>query len=47
MLPQLRPFVEPGGSAEKRSGEESGKLRYPMRGGSSGRRVQLKVEELP
>ena len=44
---RLGEWIDLGGSVEERSGEESGVLRHSTRGGSTGRRVQLKVEELP
>ncbi len=44
---RLGEWIDLGGSVEQRSGEESGTLRYSTRGGSTGRSVQLKVEELP
>jgi hypothetical protein len=44
---RLGEWIDLGGSTEERSGEESGTLRYSTRGGSTGRSVQLKVEELP
>lgn len=44
---RLGEWMDVGGSVEERSGEEAGTLRYSTRGGSTGRRVQLKVEELP
>jgi len=44
---RLGEWMDIGGSVEQRAGEESGTLRYSTRGGSSGRRVQLKVDELP
>ncbi len=44
---RLGEWISLGGSTEERSGEESGTLRYSTRGGSTGRSVQLKVEELP
>jgi len=44
---RLGEWIDLGGSVEERSGEQSGLMRYSTRGGSSGRRVQLKVEELP
>ena len=44
---RLGEWIDLGGSVEERSGEEAGTLRYSTRGGSTGRRVQLKVEELP
>jgi hypothetical protein len=44
---RLGEWIDLGGSTEERAGEESGTLRYSTRGGSTGRRVQLKVEELP
>lgn len=44
---RLGEWIDLGGSVEERSGKEAGTLRYSTRGGSSGRRVQLKVEELP
>ena len=44
---RLGEWMDIGGSTQERSGEESGTLRYSTRGGSTGRSVQLKVEELP
>lgn len=44
---RLGEWMSIGGSTEERAGEESGTLRYSTRGGSTGRSVQLKVEELP
>lgn len=44
---RLGEWIDLGGSVEERAGESSGTLRYSTRGGSTGRRVQLKVEELP
>jgi hypothetical protein len=44
---RLGEWIDLGGSVEERAGESSGTLRYSSRGGSTGRRVQLKVEELP
>lgn len=44
---RLGEWIDLGGSVEERSGESSGITRYSTRGGSTGRRVQLKVEELP
>lgn len=44
---RLGEWIVIGGSTQERSGEESGTLRYSTRGGSTGRSVQLKVEELP
>ncbi len=44
---RLGEWIDLGGSVEERSGEEAGTLRHSTRGGSTGRRVQLKVEELP
>lgn len=44
---RLGEWMDLGGTVEERSGEEAGTLRYSSRGVSAGRRVQLKVEELP
>lgn len=44
---RLGEWIDLGGSVEERLGESSGIVHYSSRGGSSGRRVQLKVEELP
>lgn len=44
---RLGEWIDLGGSVEERSGEQSGLMRHSSRGSSSGRRVQLKVEELP
>jgi len=44
---RLGEWIDLGGSVEERTGESSGLTRYSTRGGSSGRRVQLKVDELP
>jgi hypothetical protein len=44
---RLGEWIDLGGSVEERAGEEAGTLRHSSRGGSTGRRVQLKVEELP
>ena len=44
---RLGEWIDLGGSVDERSGEEAGTLRHSTRGGSTGRRVQLKVEELP
>jgi hypothetical protein len=44
---RLGEWMDLGGTVEERSGEEAGTLRYSSRGVSTGRRVQLKVEELP
>jgi hypothetical protein len=44
---RLGEWIDLGGSVEERAGESSGLTRYSSRGGSTGRRVQLKVEELP
>lgn len=44
---RLGEWIDLGGTVQERAGEESGALRYSSRGGSTGRRVQLRVEELP
>ncbi len=44
---RLGEWIDLGGSVEERTGDQSGMLRYSTRSGSTGRRVQLKVEELP
>lgn len=44
---RLGEWMDLGSTVEERSGEEAGTLRYSSRGVSAGRRVQLKVEELP
>ncbi|MDT3735409.1 MAG: hypothetical protein ROZ00_04190 [Denitratisoma sp.] len=44
---RLGEWIDLGGSVEERAGESSGLTRYSSRGSSTGRRVQLKVEELP
>jgi len=44
---RLGEWIDLGGSVEERSGESSGLTRYSTRGESRGRRVQLRVEELP
>ena len=44
---RLGEWIDLGGSVEERSGEEAGVLRHSSRGGGTGRRVQLRVEELP
>ncbi len=44
---RLGEWIDLGGSVEERSSEQSGLMRHSTRGGSTGRRVQLKVEELP
>ncbi len=44
---RLGEWIDLGGTVEERAGETSGTLRYSSRGGSSGRRVQLRVDELP
>jgi hypothetical protein len=44
---RLGEWIDLGGSVEERAETSSGTLRYSTRGGSTGRRVQLKVEELP
>jgi hypothetical protein len=44
---RLGEWIDLGGTVQERAGEESGTLRYSSRGGSTGRRVQLRVEELP
>ncbi|MBV6476833.1 MAG: hypothetical protein K8F56_09025 [Rhodocyclaceae bacterium] len=44
---RLGEWIDLGGSVEERSGESSGLARHSTRGGSSARRVQLRVEELP
>lgn len=44
---RLGEWLEIGGTIEERSGSDSGVLRHSSRGASSGRRVLLKVEELP
>jgi hypothetical protein len=44
---RLGEWIDLGGSVEERAEASSGTLRYSTRGGSTGRRVQLKVEELP
>lgn len=44
---RLGEWIDLGGTVQERAGEESGTLRYSSRGGSTGRRVQLKVDELP
>lgn len=44
---RLGEWMDIGGSTEERAGEESGTLRHSTRGGSTGRSVQLKVDELP
>ncbi|MBM3391164.1 MAG: hypothetical protein FJY34_04210 [Betaproteobacteria bacterium] len=43
---RLGEWIDLGGSVEERSGEQAGVLRYSTRSGSTGRRVQLRVEEL-
>jgi hypothetical protein len=43
---RLGEWIDLGGSVEERSGESSGILRQSSRSGSTGRRVQLRVEEL-
>jgi hypothetical protein len=44
---RLGEWIDLGGTVEERAGETSGTLRYSSRGGSTVRRVQLKVEALP
>lgn len=44
---RLGEWLEIGGTIEERSGSDAGLLRHSSRGASSGRRVLLKVEELP
>lgn len=44
---RLGEWIDLGGTVQERAGEESGTLRHSSRGGSTGRRVQLKVDELP
>jgi len=44
---RLGEWIDLGGSVEERTDEQSGILRHSTRSGSTGRRVQLKVEELP
>lgn len=44
---RLGEWMEIGGSVEERTGEDSGMARHSTRGASSGRRVLMKVEELP
>jgi len=43
---RLGEWIDLGGSVEERSGESSGILRQSSRSGSTGRRVQLRVEDL-
>ena len=44
---RLGEWIDLGGSVEERTDEQSGILRHSTRSGSTGRHVQLKVEELP
>lgn len=44
---RLGEWMDIGGTIEERAGSESVALRYSSRGASAGRRVQLKVDELP
>lgn len=44
---RLGEWMDIGGSAQERASDEAATIRYSTRGDSTGRRVQLKVEELP